>query len=227
MRLGRTLPAVLVLAFTVLAGCEDPVGPHVSSATPSEETSTGSASASASESASESPSESPSQSAGQSPTGQSADLPRSQVRAAVLHTAALGSSAADTAQEKAVVSAWMGYWQAATNGYFYGREPQDLTRYATGPALKAVRNYQSDLKSKQQRVVGWARDNVTRVSVDGDTATIRDCTENYTFNVDEEGAPLPNRMIPWYDVRGVLQKRQGRWVVTQADSKKLQKSCLG
>jgi hypothetical protein len=223
MRRGRTLPAVLVLAFTALAGCEDPVGPDVSSATPSSEAASESPTASASE-----PAETPAETPAASPTSESTELPRSRVRASVLHTAALGSSAATTAEEKAVVTAWMGYWQAATNTYFYARAPQSLTRYAADAALDGVRDYQADLKRKQERVVGWARDNVTRVVVDGNRATVRDCTENYTFNVDEEGAPLMMKeIVPWYDVRGVLEKRQGQWIVTEASSRKLQKSCLG
>ena len=219
MRRGRTLPAVLVLAFTALAGCDDPIGPDASTATPTDTPVSGSPTGS--ESAT------PTQTPTASPTGEPTDLPRSQVRAAVLHTAALGQSSARTAEEKAVVTAWMGYWQAATNTYFYAREPQTLTRYAADAALKDVRDYQASLKAKHERVVGWARDNVTKVAVDGNRATVRDCTENYTFNVDEEGAPQTNKMVPWYDARGVLEKRQGRWVVTEASSRKLQKSCLG
>jgi hypothetical protein len=219
MRCGRTLPAVLVLAFTALAGCDDPIGPDASSATPTDTP--------VSESPTGSESETPTQTPTASPTGEPTELPRSQVRAAVLHTAALGQTSARTAEEKAVVTAWMGYWQAATNTYFYARAPQTLTRYAADAALKDVRDYQASLKAKQERVVGWARDNVTKVAVDGNRATVRDCTENYTFNVDEEGAPQTNKMVPWYDARGVLEKRQGRWVVTEASSRKLQKSCLG
>jgi hypothetical protein len=219
MRCGRTLPAVLVLAFTALAGCDDPIGPDASTATPTDTP--------VSESPTGSESETPTQTPTASPTGEPTELPRSQVRAAVLHTAALGQTSARTAEEKAVVTAWMGYWQAATNTYFYAREPQTLTRYAADAALKDVRDYQASLKAKQERVVGWARDNVTQVAVDGNRATVRDCTENYTFNVDEEGAPQTNKMVPWYDARGVLEKRQGRWVVTEASSRKLQKSCLG
>jgi hypothetical protein len=37
MRRGRVLPAVLVIGLVALAGCEDPAGPKVSSATPSGE----------------------------------------------------------------------------------------------------------------------------------------------------------------------------------------------
>ena len=74
-------------------------------------------------------------------------------------------------------------------------------------------------------MVGWARDNVTSVKVTGDTAKIRDCTENYTFTVDHEAEPLTHPP-PWYDARGTLKKVDGRWMVTTQNSRELKKSCL-
>jgi hypothetical protein len=217
MRRGRALPAVLVLGLVALAGCEDPAGPQVSSATPSGEPSSGSPSASSSATPSASPTA--------SPTAGSQDLPKSQVRASVLHKAVLGRNAADTPEERAAVTAWMGYWQAATDAYFYGRAPEQLPRYAADAALAAVSDTLARQKAMQHRAVGWARDNVLNVKVTGATATLRDCTENYTFDVDEEGAPASSP-TPWYDVTGTLEKRAGRWVVVEAHSKKLYRTCL-
>lgn len=220
MRRGRVLPAVLAVGVLALTGCEDPVGPDVSSATPSGEPSSESPTASVSESAE--PTETPSASA----TSAEQDLPKSQVRASLLHVAALGESSAESPAEKAVVTAWMGYWQATTNTYFYGRPPEQLTRFAAAGALADVRSNLARQKAQQHRAVGWARDNVLSVKVTGDSATLRDCTENYTFDVDEEGAPA-TKPTPWYDVTGTLEQRAGRWVVVEANSKKLDQPCLG
>ena len=96
---------------------------------------------------------------------------------------------------------------------------------ATGAARAAVDDNLADLRRSQQRGVGWSRDNVTSVTVSGDTATVRDCTENYTFNVDADGDAVTNP-VPYYDARGRLVKRDGRWYVTSASSAKLTKSCL-
>jgi hypothetical protein len=214
MHRSRILPAVLVSFVVVLAGCSDkPAATSTATATPS---ATSSASSSAA-----SPTDSPTRSPGSSAT----PLPRSQIRAAVLHIALLGRSPATTAEEKAVVAAWMGYWQAVTNTYYYQRAPRDLTRFAHGPALESVQAHLKALKAGRNRGVGWARDNVTRVQVTGSRATVRDCTENYTFNVDEEGSSL-TRPVPWYDLTGTLEKRAGRWVVTDYTSKNLVRSCL-
>jgi hypothetical protein len=220
MRRGRVLPVMVALGVLALAGCEDPVGPDASSDSPSGVASSESPTASASPTSTPTP-DTPSA----SPTADSQDLPRSQVRASLLHTAALGSNAARSPEEKAVVTAWMGYWQAATDTYFYGRPPQRLTRFAAGDALAAVRDTLARQKAMQHRAVGWARDNVTEVKITGDRAAVQDCTENYTFDVDEEGAPA-STPTPWYGVNGTLEKRDGRWVVVQANSKKLYKSCL-
>jgi hypothetical protein len=220
MRRGRVLPAMVAAGVLALAGCEDPVGPDASSDEPTAEPSRESPSASAS------PTSTPSPGTPQaSPSAGTQDLPRNQVRASVLHTAALGRNAAGTPAEKAVVTAWMGYWQAATDAYFYGRPPQRLTRFAAGPALTAVTDTVARQKAQQTRSVGWARDNIMQVQVTGDTATVQDCTENYTFDVDEEGAPATTP-TPWYGVNGTLKKQAGRWVVVEANSKKLYKSCL-
>jgi hypothetical protein len=219
---GRSLPAVLLLGLVALAGCADG-----SSDAPA-------AGASADSSPTADPSSaSPSSTPTPTPTDQPAALPRSTTRAKLMHTAALGSSKAVTPEEKAVVSAWMGYWQAASDTYFFSPKPPPptLARFAHGKALQEVQDYHAGLKSNRQRGVGWERDHVQSVEVDGDRATVRDCTENFMFLVDEEGAdegaglgggPKP----PWYDVTGELEKRDGRWVVTDSTSKKLTTSCL-
>jgi hypothetical protein len=138
----------------------------------------------------------------------------------------LGSSAADTAEEEAVVQAWMGYWKAASNTFYYARKADDLDRYSRDDARRAVLRYLEQLKDRQNRVVGWARDNVTSVRVDGNTATVRDCTKNFTFDVDEEGTAI-TRPVPYFDITGVLVKRDGRWVVTKSTIRNLKTSCLG
>jgi hypothetical protein len=224
MHRSRTLPAVLISCVVVLAGCSHKPAATSTATASSSAASSSAASSSASPSASSSAA-SPTDSPTRSPGSNATPLPRSQIRAAVLHTALLGRSSATTAEQKAVVQAWMGYWQAVTNAYYYQRAPRDLTRFADGPALESVQAHLKALKAGRNRGVGWARDNVTKVQVTGSRATLRDCTENYTFNVDEEGSSL-TRPVPWYDLTGTLEKRAGRWVVTDYTSKNLVRSCL-
>jgi hypothetical protein len=148
------------------------------------------------------------------------------MRATNLHAAILDRNAADTAEERAVVDAWMTYWEAATDTAFFSRPDPRLARVAAGTARSAVLGYLRDKQAQGQRVAGWAKDNILAVKVSGDRATLRDCTENFTFSVDEEGTPA-SRPDPWYDVSGRLEKRDGRWVVVVADSRPQSTSCLG
>jgi hypothetical protein len=214
---GRTRPAALLLtvllAVLTVAGCgSDPSGSP--SATDSTRGAPGSSSA-----GSPGP-------PGASTDGPSVPLPTSRVRAAVMHRSVLGRSVADTAQEKAVVEAWMAFWQSASDTFFYAHRDADLDRLADAQARDYVLGYLHDLRSHQQRVVGWAKDNVVRVQVAGARATVRDCTENNSFQVDEEGAPIDGP-TPFYDVTGTLEQHHGRWVVTEAHQHPRTARCPG
>jgi hypothetical protein len=226
MRPSRALPVVLVVCAAAFAGCGD--------ASPSNDagsTSTASASATAS-STSTMPSGGATGTAPDQPSGQPSarasrtpHLPRDQVEAAALHTSVLVRSSADTSREEAVVAAWIDYWQATSDTFFFLRPTQQLRAVARDEALSSVLNYIGTLKHDKHRVVGWAKDHVTSVQVDGDRARVRDCTENFTFSVDVDGDPV-TRPTPFYEVTGTLQKDAGRWYVTRTHSTNLTSSCL-
>jgi hypothetical protein len=182
------------------------------SATPTPRTSSTSASASAS---------SPSTLA----HGQPTDLPRDQTAAASYHVAVLASSDASTPEEHAAVAAWMTFWQAAADTYYYDRPVPALDRTAMPSVRSSIVDYMEKKKRQHERVVGWARDNVLAVNVAGDLATIHDCTENYTFSIDQSGDPL-TRPTPYYDVTGKLQKVDGQWKVAEQHSDDRSLSCL-
>lgn len=222
MRRHRTLPVVLAVSLVALAGCGggDPKsGASAStSASPAPSSAPTTASGAPSSTATDGTSD-----AGE-PSGQP-DLPTSRVEAASLHLAVLGENAASTDEEKAVVAAWMDFWQGAADTYYYYRPTAGFEKVARGKARSSVLSYLAQTKASKQRVVGWSRDNVTSVKVDGESATVRDCTKNFTFSVDEGGEPitLPD---PWYDVTGTLVKADGAWTVTVQSTKALKKSCL-
>jgi hypothetical protein len=221
MRHSRTLPAVLLISLVALAGCSDDSTSAGSGSSPK----SGSSPAATSKSTA-TPHESPAASPSGSPSpSQPSQLPTVRIQAARFHTAALGRSVAGTAEEKAVVDAWMQYWRAATDTYYLGHRVARLDRFADGKAYTDVLAYLRQLTAKQERVVGWARDNITGVKVTGATATVRDCTKNFTFSVDEEGTPITHPM-PYYDITGTLEKREGSWVVTVASSRNRKTSCL-
>jgi hypothetical protein len=142
-----------------------------------------------------------------------------------MHLAYLESSVAKTSDEKAAVAAWMSFWQGAADTYYVYKPTDQFLAVARGKARAEVLDYTAKLKAKHYRVAGWAKDNVTKVSISGDNATIRDCTENYTYTVDQEIEHV-TRVTPFYDVTGKLKKEDGRWTVVAQTSKDKLKSCL-
>jgi hypothetical protein len=236
MRGRRALTATAAAALLGLAGCSD-----ASSSSGGDPSTPPSSSASASSA----PAESPDESSGE-PTGESTDLPsgspgavrsyaprpvpdrlpKTRIEAANLHYAYLGEDAARTAEEKAVVEAWMSYWQGAADSYYLYRPTELFDSVARGTARRSVVDYLDVLKAKKQRVMGYSVENVTSVQVDGTAATVRDCTESFTFLVDRESEPM-SRVKPFYDTTGTLEKTDGKWtVVAIEDDGGSRSSCL-
>jgi hypothetical protein len=226
MRPRHPLPAALLVCALAVAGCTggspQAKGGHTRSASA---TSSPSATTSASPSSSSSASPSATSSSSTLIHGQPTKLPKDQVAAAAFHVAVLERNAAQTPEEQAVVDAWMKFWQAAADTYYYAKPTEALTRTSTPSIRQSIVGYLQQKKAKGERVVGWSRDNVLAVHVDGDHATIHDCTENYTFSIDEDGDPA-TRPTPWYDVTGALQKVDGSWVVASQHSADRSTSCL-
>ncbi|MCD9198577.1 hypothetical protein [Aeromicrobium wangtongii] len=169
---------------------------------------------------------SPSASATPSPTPSAttdAPLPTTTPEAAKVAVAVLGSSVAKTADEKAAVDAWMTYWQAVSATYDK-LEPAPGLDQARGKPLTDVLDYLNQLKTKNHRSVGWTRDHVLAVGVKGDAAVIRDCSENFTFEVDAAGKPV-EEVTPFYSIIAQLTRKDGRWLVTGLTTERRQQDC--
>jgi hypothetical protein len=154
-----------------------------------------------------------------------ANLPRVRIEAANLHYAYLGRNAASTPEEQAVVDAWMSYWQGTADTYYLQRPTALFTSVARDRARSTVLDYMREKKAKKQRVMGYSIENVLSVQVDGATATLRDCTQSFTFTVDNESEPL-SPVVPYYDTTGMLRKTAGKWTVVDYKDKELKRSCL-
>ena len=222
------------MALVGLVGCSDD-SPKTSSSTPSAAASSDSPSGGPSDGPSEEPSASTSAPVSPTPTKSTEptvapptkerELPESLTMARNLHIAVLDTSVARTPEEKAVVRAWMDFWQGAADTYYLYKPTEQFNRVARGEARRSVLKYTARLKADKQRVVGWAKDNVTSIKIDGDRAVVRDCTKNFTFSVDAEAEPA-TRPTPYYDVTGTLRKTDGRWTVVAQKTESLDKSCL-
>lgn len=157
------------------------------------------------------------------PTPSETPLPTTTPEAAELQVSVLGSSVAKTPEEKAVVTAWMTYWQAVSDTYA-DLEPSPDLDVARGKPQTDVLDYLNELRTKKQRSVGWTRDHVTRIEIVDGAAVVADCAENFSFNVDEDGEPV-QEVTPFYELRGSLQEEDGRWIVTAVDSTDRQEDC--
>lgn len=229
MHSRHPLPVALALCALAVSGCTggspEAKGGHTKSASAS---ATASTTPSPSTTTSASPSPSPSATATSPSTlihGQPTSLPHDQVAAAAFHVAVLERNAAKTPEEHAVVDAWMRFWQAAADTYYFAMPRKSLEHTATPAIQQSIVGYMKDKKAHGERVVGWSKDNVLAVHVEGGSATIHDCTENYTFSIDDDGDPV-TKPTPWYDVTGTLQKVNGSWVVASQKSVDRKKSCL-
>ncbi|MCL3818738.1 hypothetical protein [Aeromicrobium wangtongii] len=150
-------------------------------------------------------------------------LPTTTPEAAKVAVAVLGSSVAKTADEKAVVDAWMTYWQAVSATYDK-LEPAPGLDQARGKPLTDVLDYLDQLKTKNHRSVGWTRDHVLAVGVEGDSAVMRDCSENFTFEVDAAGKPA-EEVTPFYSIVAQLTRKDGRWLVTGLTTERRRQDC--
>jgi hypothetical protein len=227
MRSRHPLTAALVLCALAAGGCTGG-SPEASDGHTKHASASASPSPTTSQTTSATPSPSPTATATSPSTlvhGQPTSLPHDQVAAAAFHVAVLGHNAATTPEERAVVDAWMSFWQAASDTYYLATPTKSLERTASRTIQQSIVGYMKEKKAKGERVVGWAKDNVLAVHVDGDRATVHDCTENYTFSINEDGDPV-TRPTPWYDVTGTLRKVDGSWVVASQRSVDKKTSCL-
>jgi hypothetical protein len=117
----------------------------------------------------------------------------------------------------------MTYWQAVSTTYDT-LEPAPGLDAARGKPLTDVLDYMNQLKTKNHRSVGWTRDHVLAVEVDGDSAAMRDCAENFTFEVDSAGKPV-EKVTPFYSIVAQLTREDGRCLVTTITSERLQQDC--
>ena len=211
MRRSRALPALVLAAALTLTGCGSS-GTTSASSSPSGTT------------ASASPTPTPTMTASPAPR-RTPDLPTRRVEAADMHVAVLGRNAARTPAERAVVKAWLAYWQGAADTYYSWKPVKAFTSVARDSAYRSVVDRMQAARAEKHRIVGWAKDNVLGVEVSGAGATIRDCTQNFTFTVDDEAEPV-TKPDPFYLVTGTLKRSQGHWVVVSQHSDARRASCL-
>jgi hypothetical protein len=207
----RLLCTGLLLSMVALSACgggSDPAPPKPK------------ASASASPTASASTEPTPTASPAPSPVPR----PSTTAEAAKMAVVVLGENPAEGPEEEAVVAAWLAYWDAVSLSYAQATVAPELDSVASGQARQNVLTYVSELRSRGHRSVGWARDNVLAIDVTGDAASLRVCSENFSFEVDAQDRPK-EKVTPFYLEAAKLRKDGDRWIVDRVDFTYLDRDC--
>jgi hypothetical protein len=157
------------------------------------------------------------------PTPTEEPLPTDVAEAAKLQLSVLGSSVAETTDEKAVVEVWMRFNRALSDT-LGDLEPAPDLALGSRTMQDDMLAYADELTSKDRRVKGWVRDNVTSVRVDNDTAAIEDCAENFSFEVDADGRKV-EKISPYLWIVGTLEKSDGGWSITRYQQENREEDC--
>ena len=123
-----------------------------------------------------------------------------------------GKIEASTAEENAVVDAWMSYWASRAKSYGQVKVDPDLGRYAAVSAVSDVVQYVAYLKNKKLHTVGDARYDIRDIAIKGKAATLFSCAENKSLDRYADGTPGEQPM-PFFSVKGELVKNGGAWRV--------------
>ena len=126
-----------------------------------------------------------------------------------------GRTAGTTAAEKAVMTAWLAYWQVRAAAFFAAEvDPAALGRVSSGQASEAVTSYVGMLRQRQLRTAGGSTVDTTVVTVKGATASVEGCLIDRSADVSaESGTPVE---LPSGRSRaaGTLQLSGPTWRVT-------------
>jgi hypothetical protein len=142
------------------------------------------------------------------------------------------SPQASSADEQAVLAAYQGYWQAL----LAANNPPDefhpaLRQYATGAALESVVNAARANRAARQ-AVRLPPDSVYAhraevVSIQGDTATVRDCAIDDGVVVNLDNGAVVNDEVMTRLATADLVREQGTWKVSYTKVEQTWKGVAG
>lgn len=126
-------------------------------------------------------------------------------------------------ERQPVTDAVLGYYRAAHNANDPLPDPghPELMRYATGRALESLVNASRDAQRKgiaaRRPPNSRAQDRVDVVSVDGNTATVRDCSVDDGLVVETATGRVLDADVVTKLVTVFLVKEGGQWKVSATD----------
>lgn len=126
-----------------------------------------------------------------------------------------GLSAAAGDEQVAIGEVWFGYWSELLRMFRTGESDQDaLYALADDSAAGNALDYADGLQDKDFHQTGGVVAAITKVKVDGDTATVIGCFRNSTVDVNAAGEPveLPHA---FFTTRDTLRREGPDWRVTE------------
>jgi len=103
-----------------------------------------------------------------------------------------GLDPSSTESEAAVAQTWFSYWEEVTRMYREGGAEDRDTLYglATGQAASGPLEYAEDMRADGNTQRGGGIGSITSIQVAGDTATVRSCFRDFSYDVDPDGDPV-------------------------------------
>lgn len=121
---------------------------------------------------------------------------------------------AQTAEEKAVATAWAGYWTARMGAFTkVDTNYPGLSEHSVGKALSTVISYVNTLKGSGLHEIGAGLLAVNGVTVSGNTAVVDGCLYNNGRNADKDGTPV-ERPTVYLKLKDKLVKQGDAWMVS-------------
>ena len=131
------------------------------------------------------------------------------------HLAMPGDINASGAEQRAVVDAWLAYWQVRMDAFAVPEvDPTALGEVAQGDAASQVVGYVDYLEQNGLTTEGDLRFDVTRVRVRGSTARLETCVTNQSVDRRANGRAA-EPLTPFYEFEGRLTRVSDAWAVTR------------
>lgn len=131
------------------------------------------------------------------------------------HLAMTGDIRVSGEQQRAVVDAWLAYWQVRLDAFAAPElDPTALGEVAQGDAVSQVVSYVDYLQRNDLRTEGDLRFDIGGVRVRGGQARLQTCVTNQSVDIRANGRPA-EPLTPFYEFEGHLTRVSEGWAVTR------------
>jgi hypothetical protein len=131
------------------------------------------------------------------------------------HLAMPGDINAADEEQRAVVDAWLAYWQVRMDAFARPEvDPTALGEVAQGDAASQVVAYVDYLEQNELTTEGDLRFDVSKVRIRGSSARLESCVANQSVDRRANGRAA-EPLTPFYEFQGHLTRVSDAWAVTR------------